>query len=158
MDKRYYADKDSINSLRAIIFAAFVICIIALYLLFVWLHRSYPEYFRIDITTVPEVIIIALIALLTIIYVTIALFILPRWFDTARFSVTDEEISSCTGVIFRSERHMMMTSVQYVTAVSLFKWHGAVIHAAGGRMIILFLSENDCKDFITQTEGYLAAK
>jgi hypothetical protein len=155
MQKRYYADKDSINSLRLFIFAAFVIAVAGLYLLFVWLHRSYPEYFRIDITTAPEVIIITLIVLLTIIYVAIAGIILPKWFTGARFTVSFEEIRADTGVIIHSERHMMMSSVQYITLLHFLLWNVVVIHSSGGRMIVPFMSASDCEDFIKKAEHYL---
>jgi hypothetical protein len=155
MQKKYYADKDSINSLRAVILIAFVISITGLYVLFVWLHRNYSDYFRIDITTVPEVLIYIFAGLLTLIYVTIAGFILPRWFDAARYCVSFEQICAETGVIICSKRHMMMSSVQYITSMRLFSWNAVVIHASGGRMIIPFMSDHDCEDFIKKTEYFL---
>jgi hypothetical protein len=155
VQKRYYADKDSINSLRALILIAFVLSITGLYILFIWLHKNYSEYFRIDITTVPEVIIYVFGCLLTIIYVVIAGFILPRWFDSARYSVSFEQIRADTGVIIRSQRRMLMSSVQYITSLRLFDWNAVVIHASGGRMIIPFMSDSDCEDFIKKTEYFL---
>jgi hypothetical protein len=136
----------------------FVIAVTGLYILFIWLHRSYPEYFRIDITTAPEIIIITLIVLLTIIYVIIAGIILPKWLDSARYSVSFEEIRAETGVIIHSERHMMMSSVQYITALHFLFWNAVVIHASGGRMVIPFMSSYDCKDFIKKAENYLESR
>ncbi|MDR0974496.1 MAG: hypothetical protein LBL80_02260 [Ruminococcus sp.] len=155
MTKKYYADSDSINSLRLIIFIGFIVCVGGLYALFLWLHNNYPEYFRIDITTVPEVIIIASIVLLTIIYVVIAGIILPKWFDTARYAVSFEEICAETGVIIRSNRHMMMSAVQYITSLRFLSFNAVMIHASGGRMIIPFLSDTDTADFIVKAENLL---
>jgi hypothetical protein len=155
VQKRYYADKDAINSLRAVILILFVLSITGLYILFVWFHRTYPEYFRIDITTTPEVLIYVFGGLLTLIYVTFAGFILPRWFDRARYSVSFEQIRADTGVIIRSERHMMMSSVMYITSMRLFCWNAVVIHASGGRMIVPFMSDTDCADFIKKVEYFL---
>ncbi|MDR0986660.1 MAG: hypothetical protein LBL98_03050 [Ruminococcus sp.] len=155
MTKKYYADTDSINALRLIIFIGFCITVGGLYFLFLWLHKTYPDYFRIDITTVPEVMIIALIVLLTIIYAVFAGIILPKWFDTARYSVSFETISAETGVIIRSNRRMMMSAVQYVTSLRFLRFNAVMIHASGGRMIIPFLSDADTDDFIKKAENLL---
>jgi membrane protein YdbS with pleckstrin-like domain len=156
MQKRFYADKTAINSLRLLLFGVFVISVVGLYILFLWLHRTYPEYFRIDITTVPEVIIIAAIIILTALYIVIAAIILPRWFDEARYSVSFEEICAETGVIVRSSRHMMMSSVQYITRAKFLLWVVVVIHASGGLMAIPFMSKKDSDEFIKKAEYYLS--
>ncbi|MDR0986421.1 MAG: hypothetical protein LBL98_01830 [Ruminococcus sp.] len=156
MTKKFYADTDSINSLRLMIFIGFTVCVLSLYLLFLWLHKTYPDYFRIDITTMPEVIIIAAIVLLTIIYVVIAGIILPKWFDTARYAVSFEEISAETGVIIRSNRRMMMSAVQYITSLRFLRFNAVMIHASGGRMIIPFLSDADTEEFIKKAENLLS--
>jgi membrane protein YdbS with pleckstrin-like domain len=156
MSKKYYADKYSIKTLRLFIFIEFIICVAGLYVLFFWLHKHYPDYFRIDITTVPEILIIAAIVLLTIIYVVIAMFILPKWFDTARYAVSFEEICAETGVIIRSNRHMMMSAVQYITSMHFLRFSAVMIHASGGRMVIPFLSKSDCADFIKKAGSLLA--
>jgi membrane protein YdbS with pleckstrin-like domain len=156
MQKRFYADKTAINSLRLFIFAVFVIAVVGLYILFLWLHKTYPEYFRIDITTVPEVIIIAAIIILTIVYIVIAVIILPRWFEGARYTVSFEEICAETGVIIHSSRHMMMSSVQYITRARFLLWVVVVVHASGGLMAVPFMSKRDSDEFIKKAEYYLS--
>jgi membrane protein YdbS with pleckstrin-like domain len=155
MTKKYYADTDGVNSLRLIIFIGFTVCVLSLYLLFLWLHRTYPEYFRIDITTVPEVMIIAAGVLLTIIYAVFAGIILPKWFASARYAVSFEIICAETGVIIRSNRRMMMSAVQYITSLRFLRFNVVMIHASGGRMIIPFLSDADTADFIKKAENLL---
>ncbi|MDR0946700.1 MAG: hypothetical protein LBM87_02985 [Ruminococcus sp.] len=141
----FKTDYVCVNRLRLILFAVLVIILIGIYLLFVWLHKTYPEYFRIDITTVPELITEIFIFFLLSAYVIFAGIILPKWFKAARFTVNGDSVITDTGLIYHSVRTMKLTAVQYTTAVFLPGFCFLIISGTGGRMMIPFLSKKDLR-------------
>lgn len=149
--KKYYADKRSLNILRVILFVILIVINIALkYLLYI-LEMRYPEYFAQAKSTVPEIIIWGIMIAIVVIYVLYILIYLPILYNSINYFIGKNDISSVSGVFFKTKRYMKMTSIQYVTKITtpLSKYTGLnflVISAHGGRMVFTFLSKSDVEE------------
>lgn len=149
--KKYYADKRSLNILRVILFVILIVINIALkYLLYI-LEMRYPEYFAQAKSTVPEIIIWGIMIAIVVIYVLYILIYLPILYNSINYFIGKNDISSVSGVFFKTKRYMKMTSIQYVTKITtpLSKYTGLnflVISAHGGRILFTFLSKSDAEE------------
>jgi hypothetical protein len=153
--EKFYVDKDSLNNIRAVVFFLMIILVAALYLLFVWLHRAYPEYFRIDISTVPEILIWILAILFITGYVFLAAVILPGILKTARYSVNFDEITLEIGIFFKQRTVMNLSAVSYATSVNCRIFNILIVSGTGGRLIIPFMSDKDNSRMLKKIKDYI---
>jgi membrane protein YdbS with pleckstrin-like domain len=153
--EKYFVDKHSLNNIRAVLFFLMLTAIAALYILFVWLHRRYPEYFRIDISTLPEIIIwIAAILFITG-YVFSAAVILPGILRTACYSVNFDEITLEVGIFFKQRTVMNLSAVSYATTVNCRIFNILIVSGTGGRLILPFRSDKDIRKLLRKIKDYI---
>jgi hypothetical protein len=153
--EKFYVDKDSLNNIRAVVFVLMIAAVSALYILFVWLHSTYPEYFRIDINTVPEIIIWILGILFITGYVFLAAVILPGILKTACYSVNFDEITIEIGIFFKQRTVMNLSAVSYATSVDCRIFNILIVSGTGGRLIIPFMSDKDNRRMLEKIKSYI---
>lgn len=151
--KKYYADRRSLNILRVITFILLIVIAIGLKYLLYRLELMFPDYFKADKNTIPEIVIWAVMALAAAAYILYILIFLPLWYNSVKYCVTDTDLISVSGVFFKSTHYMKISAVQYATLISapLAKHSGfnfIVFSAHGGRMTFIFLSQKDAEEII----------
>jgi hypothetical protein len=153
--EKFYVDKDSLNNIRAVLFFLMIILVAALYFLFVWLHSAYPEYFRIDINTLPEILIWILAILFITGYVFLAAVILPGILRTCLYSVNFDEITLEVGIFFKQRTVMNLSAVSYATTVNCRIFNILIVSGTGGRLIIPFMSDADNRRMLHKIKNYI---
>ncbi|MCM1578983.1 MAG: PH domain-containing protein [Ruminococcus sp.] len=79
--------------------------------------------------------------------------LLPMWYKSFRYTVSDKEIISSSGIFSRTFRIMKLSAVQHVSRISLpFSeitcFNFVSVNALGGRLVMMFLSDKDCKEIM----------
>ena len=149
--KKYYADRNSLNILRILSFILLIVIGIALkYILYI-LNKRYPEYFAIEGNTIAEIVIWSIMILVVVLYILYILILLPLWYNSARFFVTDKDVIARTGVLVKNVRYMKLSAIQYTTQISApFSRHTGfnfiVFNGYGGRLMFMFLSQSDLEE------------
>ncbi|MDR0991758.1 MAG: hypothetical protein LBL87_02520 [Ruminococcus sp.] len=156
--EKFYVCKDSLNNIRAVVFFLMLILVAALYLLFIWLHSAYPEYFRIDINTLPEIIIWILGVLFITGYVFTAAVILPGILRTACYTVNFDEITLEIGIFFKQRTVMNLSAVSYATSVNCRIFNILIVSGTGGRLIIPFMSDKDNSRMLRKIKSYIISR
>lgn len=161
--KKYYADRRSLNILRIITFILLIVIAIGLKYLLYRLELTFPDYFKTDKNTVPEIVIWAVMALAAAVYILYILIFLPLWYNSVKYCVTDTDLIFVSGVFFKSTHYMKISAVQYATLISapLAKHSGfnfIVFSAHGGRMTFIFLSQKDAEEIMASVKKCSSAK
>lgn len=161
--KKYYADRRSLNILRVITFILLIVIAIGLKYLLYRLELTFPDYFKTDENTVPEIVIWAVMALAAAVYILYILIFLPLWYNSVKYCVTDTDLISVSGVFFKSTHYMKISAVQYATLISapLAKHSGfnfIIFSAHGGRMTFIFLSQKDAEEIMGTVRKTVAKK
>lgn len=157
--KKYYADRRSLNILRVITFILLIVIAIGLKYLLYRLELMFPEYFKTEESTVPEIVIWTVMALAAAIYILYILIFLPLWYNSVKYCITDTDLISVSGVFFKSTHYMKISAVQYATLISapLAKHSGfnfIVFSAHGGRMTFIFISQKDAEEIMTSVRKH----
>lgn len=157
--KKYYADRRSLNILRVITFILLIVIAIGLKYLLYRLELMFPDYFKTEESTVPEIVIWTVMALAAAIYILYILIFLPLWYNSAKYCITDTDLISVSGVFFKSTHYMKISAVQYATLISapLAKHSGfnfIVFSAHGGRMTFIFISKKDAEEIMTSVRKH----
>jgi membrane protein YdbS with pleckstrin-like domain len=157
MQKKYYADKKSLNFLRVSLFFIAAAVIAALKLLMIRLENMFPEYFLRAESAAPETAFWIIMAMLATAYVIFILIILPIWYKAACYTLTQDEIIIKTGAISSVYKHMKLSAVQYTTiyAPPFSKRTGLIfltVNANGGSLILYFLSRKDADEIVSKIQ------
>ncbi|MGN0643223.1 MAG: PH domain-containing protein [Huintestinicola sp.] len=139
-----------------------IVIIKALDFLREYVSEKFPQYLPESKVTLPERVIIALMIIFAAVYVVFILILLPMWYRTIRYTVTDREIISDTGLISKTHRIMKLSAVQNAALVSMpfSKYTGfnfISVNALGGRLILMFLSDKDSIKVMKLIDGKNAA-
>ncbi|MCI5904913.1 MAG: PH domain-containing protein [Oscillospiraceae bacterium] len=123
------------------------------------LELMFPDYFKTEESTVPEIVIWTVMALAAAIYILYILIFLPLWYNSAKYCITDTDLISVSGVFFKSTHYMKISAVQYATLISapLAKHSGfnfIVFSAHGGRMTFIFISKKDAEEIMTSVRKH----
>lgn len=160
----YVSDPKGRKFLSAAAFLLTVVILIALNILRLYLEDKFPSYMPdIDIRAqLPERIVAGLMIVLAACYVVFIVILLPMWYKTIRYTVSDRHITAYSGLFSKTTRVMKVSSVQNVSRISMplsrvtgFNFIG--INALGGRIVMMFLSEKDCEEIIAFLGGRLNA-
>ncbi len=137
--KKYYPSKISLNILKVL---GFIISIV------------------ITILSTKYLVAYKIIMWITIIifwlsYILVLLIAFPIYFKRTTYCISSSEVSKQSGIIYLTRQLMRTKSIQYYTLFStpLSKYTGfnfIIFNALGGRVIFLFLSDNDASE-ITST-------
>lgn len=161
--KKYYADKNSLNFLRVAVFLLLIGIIFGLKYLLSYLQNRYPDYFIINTTNIPEIVIWSIMAALAIAYVLFILIILPLWYNSLCYIISSDEIVLRSGVFNKSRQYMKMSAVQYTTVLSMpfskyTSFNFLVISAHGGRLVFMFLSSRDADEMASRIQKSVKSK
>ena len=161
--KKYYADKRSLKFLRVTTFILIICIIIALKYLLYYLESHFPAYFDIPKITVPEIIVWAFIILLVTAYVIFLLIILPLWYRSVSYTLSDDEMIIRSGIFFKNISFVKMSSIQYTTSISMplskyTSFNFLMINAYGGRLVCFFLSSSDMEEISKKIRQYLCSR
>lgn len=155
--KKYYADRNSLNLLRIITFVLLVVIAIGLRYLLYRLELMFPDYFAVQKNTVTEIVIWSVMIVAAVIYILYILIFLPLWYSSIKYYVTDTDLISVSGVLFKSTHYMKLSAIQYITLISaplarLSGFNFLVFNAHGGRMAFTFLSQSDAEEIASLIE------
>lgn len=160
----YVSDPKGRKFLSVGAFLLTVVILIALNILRLYLEDKFPSYMPdIDIRSrLPERIVAGLMIVLAVCYVVFIVILLPMWYKTIKYTVSDRNITAYSGLFSKTTRIMKVSSVQNVSRISMplskvtgFNFIG--INALGGRIIMMFLSEKDCEEIIGFLGGRIGA-
>jgi membrane protein YdbS with pleckstrin-like domain len=161
--KKYYTDKKSLIFLRVVTLIIIICIICGLKFLMYYFQQKYPNYFiTIDIT-IPEIVVWSLIAVFVTAYVLFILIILPLWYTTVSYALTDEEIIAKYGLFAKVRQYMKLSAVQYITRLSFpfskyTSFNFIFVNALGGRLVLMFLSDKDANEITSQIDKYLKSR
>ncbi|MDE6775153.1 MAG: PH domain-containing protein [Ruminococcus sp.] len=129
--KIFKPDKNALVSMQIMVVAASVLFLIA--------ARMYIP--------INVVVVIIAAALLTVVIFLNCIY-LPLYFDYLSYEADDEKIIKHSGVIFKSDKTVKYSTVQYsaVVRTPFSKYTGlnfAVLFVYGGQLRLMFLSMND---------------
>lgn len=156
MPKTYYSDPRGRKFLSAAAFIMTLIIIAALNVVRLYVSDKFPAYMP-DMTTVrkslPEKVLIALMLIFLALYVVFILILLPMWYKTIKYVIKDKEIISYTGLFSRTYRIMKLSAIQHASRISMPAakvtcFNFIAVNALGGRMVLMFLSDRDCKEIM----------
>lgn len=161
--KKYYTDKKSLTFLRVVTLIIIICIIYGLKYLMYYLRQKYPKYFVTINVTIPEIVVWSLIAIFVIAYVLFILIILPLWYTTVSYALTDEEIIAKYGLFAKVRQYMKLSAVQYITRLSFpfskyTSFNFIFVNALGGRLVLMFLSDKDAKEIALQIDRYLKSR
>lgn len=148
--KKYYADRRSLNILRVLAFLLLIVIGIVLkYVLYI-VEKKFPEYFVSGVNAV-EIVVWCIAGVFALVYILYILIILPLWYNSARYYVTDKDVIARTGVLVKNKQYMKLSAIQYTTRISapLGRKSGfnfIIFNGYGGRLIFTFLSKNDADE------------
>lgn len=161
--KKYYADYRSLNFLRVVTLLLTGGIIFALKYLLYYLESRFPDRFDLPGFTIPEIIVWSVIILLVTAYVAFLMIILPLWYRSVCYMVSDDELVLRSGLFFKNTAYVKMSSVQYTTAVAMpfskyTSFNFLFINAYGGRLVCCFLSSSDMEDINKKIRRALSSR
>lgn len=162
MTKQYTSDPKGRKFLSTAAFLLTLVIIFALNILRQYVKEKFPQYLP-DTASLPEKLIIVLMIVFAAVYVVFIVIFLPMWYKTIRYIMKDNEIISCSGLISKTYRIMKLTAVQHASRISLpFSKYTCFnfisLNALGGSMLLMFLSEKDCREIMDIFEHSIAPK
>ena len=152
MSRNYSSDPKGRKFISVTAFLLTIVLLVLLNILRLYAMDKFPQYMP-DTQALPVRVISALMIIFAAIYVVFIVILLPMWYKSIRYVITDDEIISYTGIFTRTYRIMKISSVQHAVRVSLplSKYTGfnfIFLNALGSNMPILFLSDKDCVDIL----------
>ncbi len=161
--KKYYADKKSLNFLRVTVFIILIGLILGLKYLLYYIENKFPQLVLKPEISVPAIVIWSLMAALAIAYVVIIIIILPMWYNSLCYMVSNEEIIINAGIFMKNKQYMKISSVQYTTVLSMplskfTSFNFLVISAHGGRLMCMFLSQKDADEMAAKIQSALKSR
>ncbi|MGN0666729.1 MAG: PH domain-containing protein [Huintestinicola sp.] len=158
MNETFTSDVRGKHFLSAAALVVTVIIIKALDFLRQYIDDKFPQYIPESTITLPEKVIIFFMILFAAVYVIFILILLPMWYKRIRYTITDSEIITHTGLISTTHRIMKLSAVQSSSYVSmpLSKFTGfnfITINALGGRIVLMFLSDKDSRRVMKLIDG-----
>lgn len=126
-----------------------------------YVHEKFPQYLP-DMTIVkslPEKIIIMIMVIFASLYLVVIMLILPKWYSSLRYVIGNGKITAYAGLITRTYSIMRISSIQHASVVStpLSKYTSfnfITLSALGGNIMMLFLSDEDCKEILKLIRDY----
>lgn len=152
MSKQYCAEPKGRKFLSAAAFILTLVIMAALNVLRKYADSKYPQYMP-DSTGLPEKVIIGIMIAFAAVYIVFIVLLLPMWYKTIRYVISDKEIISCSGLFSRTYRIMKLSAVQHAVRVSMplsriTCFNFISIDALGGSMLLMFLSESSCAEIM----------
>ena len=157
--KTYYSDK---KGRKFISLAGLVLTVAALVLLNIlrlYIKDKFPKYLpdMTPVTSLPVRVIQTIMLITAVVYLVFIIVILPQWYQRFRYVLYDNRIVSYSGLFSRTYRIMRFDAVQHITYISMpFSKYTAfnvvTLNALGGNLLIMFLSDNDCREIIDKVE------
>lgn len=152
MSRNYSSDPNGRKFISVTAFLLTIVLLVLLNILRLYAMDKFPQYMP-DTQALPVRVISALMIIFAAIYVVFIVILLPMWYKSIRYVITDDEIISYTGIFTRTYRIMKISSVQHAVRVSLplSKYTGfnfIFLNALGSNMPILFLSDRDCTEIL----------
>ena len=89
--------------------------------------------------------------------------ILPLWYRSVSYTLSADEIIIRSGVFFNNTTYVKMSSVQYITTISMplsryTSFNFLLINAYGGGLIMMFLSHSDMEEIYKKIQQYLSSR
>ena len=134
--KKYKLDNKALNMLTVILFIA-TNSIVAI--------LKYLEYIKLGEISGFSIIVIVIVITLYSAYVVTAFFILPRWFRSVCYIVSQDEIIIESGVFVLRKVYVKISAIQYISVIRM-PWYRHInmnlllMNVYGGHIYMLFLS------------------
>lgn len=98
------------------------------------------------------VVIITVIAVITIV-IFLDVIYLPLYFANLRYVTNEDTITKYSGVIFKTNKTIKFSTVQYTTSITtpfsdITGLNFAILFVYGGQLRLLFLDSHDCSEII----------
>lgn len=150
--KVYHSDKKGYSFLATLITVAVAAIIVLLKYILEKLEIMYPELFLKE-KSLPEIIIYTIIIAFIVFYLLFTAIFLRLWHKSLVYTVTSSEILSESGFFARTKNVMKLSSIQFVTGVSLpfskiSSFNFITLGALGGTMVMMFLSDEDYAEIL----------
>ncbi len=149
--KKYKLDKHPQYILNVIIFILTNCIVITI---------KYLEYIKLGDIAYVSTIIDIVVVILYIGYAATAFVILPLWFQSVCYTVTQDEIILKSGILFSHTIYVKISAIQYLTVVKAplynrINMNILLINAYGGRLAMLFLSYENLEEIYNRISRYL---
>lgn len=118
MSRNYSSDPKGRKFISVTAFLLTIVLLVLLNILRLYAMDKFPQYMP-DTQALPVRVISALMIIFAAIYVVFIVILLPMWYKSIRYVITDDEIISYTGIFTRTYRIMKISSVQHAVRVSL---------------------------------------
>lgn len=165
MTKTYHSDPKGRKFLSAAAFALTIVIIAALNILRQYVGEKFPEYMPTVKSgmNLPERVIVALMIVFAAIYVIFIVILLPMWYKTIRYVITDKQITASSGLFSHTSRIMKISAVQHASLISLplakiTCFNFISVNALGGQLMMMFLSEKDCREILDRLSADFSGK
>lgn len=140
--KKYYADRNSMNLMRILLFIVTALLVGAVYY---FLFERFTTAAKIAITAIASI------------YAALALIILPVWYKSIYCCVSSETASICTGIFIKNNQLVKVSSIQHVILVTtpLSKYTGmnfVTLNFLGGFAVLPFLSYSDATEIYSKIQ------
>ncbi len=150
--KIFHSDKKGYSFLLAITTVLTAVVIGLLKYVLDKLQIMYPQLF-VQEKALPEIIIYGAIILFVAAYIVFAVIFLRIWHRSLSYEISSREVISKAGFFTKTTRIMKISSIQYVTKISLplsklNSFNFVVVSALGGRLMMMFLSDSDSDEII----------
>ena len=155
--KTFHSDKKGYSFLLSITTLLTAAVIGALKYVLDKLEIMYPQLFEQE-RALPEIIIYGAIIVFFAAYVVFAVIFLRIWHRSLSYEITEHEIISHAGFITKTKQIMKISSIQYVTKISMpfssmNSFNFVIVSALGGRLMMMFLSDSDSSEIISMLKA-----
>lgn len=155
MPKTYCSDPRGRKFLSAFTFIMTLVLIFLLNILRLYAVEKFSQYLpdMSRVKSLPEKVLQALILVLLAIYVVFIIILLPTWYKTIKYTITDKAIISRTGLFSRTYRIMKLSAIQHASKISMplskiTCFNFISLGALGGNVVLMFLSDEDCTEIM----------
>ncbi|MBQ9209372.1 MAG: PH domain-containing protein [Oscillospiraceae bacterium] len=153
--KVYRSDKKGRIFISLTGFVLTVAILVVLNILRLYIADRYPQYMP-DMTRVmslPERVVRIAMVVFAVLYVVFIVVILPTWYRTFSYTLSEDRVTSLTGLFSRTQRIMRIDSIQHVTLIKLplskyTSFNFISLNAMGGNLMMNFLSCEDCDEIM----------
>ncbi len=160
VSKIFTSDKKGIHLISIAALIITVAVLVVLEILRRYLVDKFPEYLPNTEGVLPQEVVSVLMIVFSAIYVVFIVIILPLWYRTIRYELTDNCLITDTGLFSRSHKIMKYSAIQHVSHMSVplsFRrknhFNFISVNAMGGNVVLLFLSDADCKIIMEALRG-----
>lgn len=153
MSKKFRSDKKGIHLLSLAALILTVIVLVVLEVLRRYLTDKFPEYLPNTEQTLPQEVVAALMVIFAALYVIFIVIILPLWYRTIKYELTDACLITDTGLFSHTHRVMKLSAVQHASRISIpipkrSGFNFISVNAMGGTILLMFLSDTDCAEVL----------